>query len=144
MYKLIIFCTVVLSSTSQAKEFSLWEVNELNLEYYKYRGQFRDPYFIEQDGSTYKPMRDGAELNMNLSVLKWLYWDNRYHMAMDETSQVRHVGWEWEAGLRLKYIDLFSHHHSRHGLEYINPRGDRFPVEDFYGIRFKFIDRGNK
>lgn len=129
----------VVNSILQAKEYSLWSVDELNMEYYRYERDYRDPYFIEPDGRTYKPMRDGAELNMNLSVLKWLYWDNRMHMGMDQTSQVRHVGWEWEAGLRLPYIDIFSHHHSRHGLEYINPRGDRFPVEDYVGIRFKFI-----
>ncbi len=150
MIRLLLFIAMLVAVRPQCiygnqnKGYSLWEVDDLSMEYYKYREQFRDPYFIEQDGHTYKPMSSGAELKMNLSLLKYSYWDNRIHMASDETNVVKHVGWEWEAGLHLPYIDLFSHHHSRHGLEYQNPRGDRFPVEDYFGIRFRFIEKGNK
>ncbi len=108
------------------------------MEYFKYDPGFRDSYFVEKDGAP-KRMRDGAALNWNLKLVDWLYWENRLHLDMDETSVVRHVGWDWEAGVRFNKIDLYHHHHSRHGLEYINPRSDSFPVEDSYGIRFKFI-----
>ncbi len=94
----------------------------------------------------FRPMRmqDGAELHMDLDIVQYGYWRNRFHMAEDQYKHVRHVGWEWEAGLSLPYVDLFEHHHSQHGLEYVNPRGDSFPVQDTYGIRFKFIEPKGK
>lgn len=141
---------LVLYSTS-ASAWSLFEVDRLDMEYYKYKTGYRNPYLIEGGDDTpdgYKPMPlvDGAELHMDLGIAEYVYWRNRFHMASDEHKHVRYVGWEYENGIDLERIvptlpfEIFQHHHSQHGLEYVNPRGDKFPVEDTYGIRFKFIE----
>lgn len=113
------------------------------MEYFQYRKEFRDPYFVDSEGR-YLQMRDGAALNFELGILdSWLYWKNRIHMDMDYTPQPRHVGWEWEAGAHIPFIplDVFQHHHSRHGMEYRHPDGLRFPVEDSVGIRLRLIEK---
>lgn len=142
---------MTISTASSA--FSLWDVDRLDMEYYKYRPGYRNPYFVEygsDKGDGYAPMvmDNGAELHLDVSSQDVLYWRNRFHMATDQNKHVKHVGWEWEWGVngsRWKApVDLFVHHHSQHGLEYINPRGDRFPVEDTYGIRFKLIEGRGK
>lgn len=136
-------CTTV----ARGAEFRLLDVDELSMEYFKYREALRDPYFINSDGTPMQ-FQDGAALNMNLRILDLglvhLYSRNYIHMGQDTERHVKHVGWEWENGIGTKYLDAFLHHHSRHGLEYINPRGDRFPVEDTYGVRLKLINRGSK
>lgn len=113
------------------------------MDYFRYQEYNRDPYFVDRRGH-YIQFRDGAALNLNLRVVHFMYWKNRIHMDMDHTPQVRHVGWEWEAGIHVPFlpIDLFQHHHSRHWLEGESPRGDDYPIENSYGIRFKFIENG--
>lgn len=150
------------SSISRADtgRFTLWTVDRLDMEYYKYREGYRNPYLLDEGATEggqgidtaegYRPMPlvDGAELHVDIDILKYGYWRNRFHMASDQYKHVRYVGWEYEAGVDLARFpqyslpfEIFEHHHSQHGLEYVNPRGDRFPVEDTYGIRFKFIER---
>lgn len=150
------FLTSGRTRAEAGNRFSLWTVDRLDMEYYKYRAGYRNPYLIDPGGDTvdgYQPMplADGAELHMDLDVLRYGYFRNRFHMASDQFKHVKYVGWEYETGLDLARFpnyplpfDIFQHHHSQHGLEYVNPRGDRFPVEDTYGIRFKFIEHGSR
>lgn len=124
----------------------LWHLNDFSIEYYEYPQGMRDPYFIETDNTSksgrFTQFERGSAVNFDTEILKYGYWDNRVHMDMDDT-QVRHVGWLWELGLHLgPYVDVFHNHHSRHGLEYKNPREDRFPVSDQYGVRFTFVRDG--
>lgn len=156
---LLIFLT---AQTSQASKFSLWSVDQLSMDYFKYRSGMSDSYFTECNSvpgtgredllgnreCTRMQFQDGAALNLDLEVLRYAFWRNRFHMSQDQYRHVKHVGWEWEVGLdvsrmtdRVIPLELFQHHHSRHGLEYINPRGDHFPVVDTYGVRLKFIER---
>ncbi len=149
----VLLAGVLRPSRACASTFSLFEVDRLDMEYYKYRNGYRNPYLITSGDDTtdgYRPMVlvDGSELNMNLSIAKYMYWRNRFHMASDQYKHVKYVGWEYEGGLDISSltsstipVELFQHHHSQHGLEYVNPRGDKFPVEDTYGIRFIFINR---
>lgn len=122
-----------------------WHLQDMSLEYYTYPQGMRDPYFIAEDETSksgrFIQFERGSAVNFDLELLKYGYWDNRVHMDMDDR-QVRHTGWQWELGLRVGPVDLFHAHHSRHGLEYRNPRGDRFPVSDQYGIRFTFVRDG--
>lgn len=68
------------------------------------------------------------------------YWNNRAYFYGDE-SQVRHIGWEYEFGLKLlPQVDLFYYHHSEHSADAESPTGDRFPLEDSIGFRFKLHD----
>jgi len=121
----------------RASEWKLLQVDDLNLETTKIQFK-RDAYFNDHD-----PAKDwmwGAALNWNVRTLKYVYWKNRFHLDYD--TQVRHVGWKFEAGINLgKYFDTFWQHHSQHMLE--SERDDiGFPVEDRYGLRFHFIKDG--
>ena len=84
-------------------------------------------------------MNYGAALVWNLDIFKYAYWDNRVHMTTDYSPQVRHVGWQWEFGVRLGHFDVLYKHHSQHSLDYENPRGDAYPLEDMYGVRIHLI-----
>lgn len=117
------------------------EVNNLSIEYYRYQKGFRDPYLVGNDGVPIQ-LRDGSALILDWSILGRIYWNNRFHMATDESARVRHAGWEFETGIHLWQIDLFRYHHSQHGLEYINPYGASFPVQDAFGIRLNLIGNG--
>lgn len=119
------------------------EVRDMSMEYFKYRGETSDPYLVQEDGSPI-PLTTGAALNFNLGLVNnILYWNNRVHEATDNRPSVRHVGWEWEGGLHIGSVDIYEHHHSQHGLEYRNPRGDHFPLENTIGIRVHLIGGGN-
>ena len=136
----------LLQDSCRASEYSLLPVVEhLDLEYFRYQGVYRDSYYISEGSapgdSRFLQMQAGSALNLRLRVLQYLYWDNRFHMDMDTTSQVRAAGWQWEGGLHIPGtpVDLYEHHHSRHVLDRENPRGDKFPLENTYGIRLRLI-----
>lgn len=145
--------TLIMCVSSSAYGYTLFSVDRLEMDYYKYRTGYRNPYLITSGDDTedgYRPMAlvDGSDLQMDLGIADLLYWRNRFHMGSDEFKHVKYVGWEYEVGVDTSRVtshtipvELFQHHHSQHGLEYVNPRGDKFPVEDTYGIRLKFIER---
>lgn len=147
LYKYIILLALIMLVTwarkCAAAEYSLMlpHLSEMDIEYFRYHGQYRDPYFVDDQGQ-YIQMRDGAAVNFTLSLLGPLYWKNRIHMDNDaRTNTPRHVGWDWEGGIHVPYLplDIYQHHHSRHGLEYQSPYETKFPVEDSYGIRLQLI-----
>lgn len=139
MRNLITLCLLLLTgSNSQAAELHVLEIQDLSVEYWKYEGLYRNSYLAEKSGDPMQ-LQDGAALNLRLNPINYTYIDNRIHMASDTDRHVRYVGWEWEAGVQYKMIDVFEHHHSQHGLEYINPRGDGFPLENSYGVRIHII-----
>jgi hypothetical protein len=128
------------ATAAHAGEWKLLNVERLDLEYTKLEPSMRDPYVPQYTGS----WRERAALRWRVSILGPIYWDNNVHTETLKSGEVKTVGWEWEAGLRLnKYIDIFHHHHSRHVMEDVPEKrfrgGNQFPVEDGYGIRFKFI-----
>lgn len=142
---LVLLVVTNVSTKSSAKEFHLLDVEELNMEYFKYEGQYRDSYYVHGDSNPIQ-MSSGAALNMRLQVANYLYWDNRFHLDNDDGNRVRAAGWQWEAGARIPWVplDFFQHHHSRHILDIQNPRGDKFPLENTYGVRIHFIGGGDR
>lgn len=126
-----------------AYEYRLLDVDRLDLEYTKLNPNNRDPYAPDYTGR----WNERAAIKFDVSILGHLYWDNNVHTETIDNGQVKTVGWEWEAGFHLgKYFDVFQHHHSRHLMDeppqrqYEYPSGSTsFPVENGYGIRFKFI-----
>lgn len=142
---LSLFVIVALSEEAYSREYRLLDVDKLDLEYTKLNSTNRDPYAPDYTGR----WGERAALKFNLNVLHYLYWDNNIHTETIDTGQVKTVGWEWEAGVRIwKYFDVFHHHHSRHIMDepaqrdykYPDTR-TQFPVEDGVGIRFKFITK---
>lgn len=139
MLRLILLSLAVLSSCElRASELHLLEVKDLSVEYWQYDRDYRNSYLLDSEGRSLQ-LRDGGAINLNLTPINWTYMDNIFHMANDIDSHPRYVGWKWEAGIRLGRFDVFREHHSQHGLEYENPRGDGFPLENSVGIRIRLI-----
>jgi len=111
---------------------SFLRVEELFVEYRKYE-VYRNPYYPpEKNDWTHT-----GEFHWTVSILNRLYWENNFHMSMDETPQVRHGGWEYYMGFRVfNWLHAIKYHHSEHVFEDKFMR--KFPVEDSYGIRIYF------
>ena len=106
-------------------------VDELSLSYAEILHK-RDPYFPDKEHNDWG---NHTALEWNLNLFEYLFWRNNTYFDTDD-SQVRHVGWEWNAGIDFKHFELFHYHHSRHALE---QERENFPLEDRYGIKFKII-----
>lgn len=142
---LSLLVTAALSNTGYSADFKLIDVDKLDLEYLRLNPNNRDPYAPEYTGR----WKERAALKFNLNVLEYFYWDNNIHTETLDTGIVKTVGWEWDAGIHLgKYLDVFHYHHSRHIMDEPAQRdyqygkhgsSNQFPVEDGFGIRFKFI-----
>ena len=80
------------------------------------------------------PARESLELNLVISPISPLYWQNRVHLLAD-ASKVSWVGWQFEAGLRIAMIDVFAGHHSQHALDGRHPLF--WPNENNIGLRWR-------
>lgn len=131
----------LMAGEAKAEGWRLLDLETFNMEYYRLDA-YRDDY-ASYALDTNESWKDGAATNFNLTLLAYdqyrIYMDNRVHME-DTNSQVRHVGWEWETGVDLKLIDIFWHHHSQHVLDATVP-GERYPLENYYGVRVNFYER---
>lgn len=143
MQSLVVIAT--LFNTASAAEWRLLDVERLDVEYHKLNPNNRDPYAPDYTGK----WADRAALKWDISILNYGYWRNNVHTETLQSGIVKTVGWEWEAGLSLgEYLEVFHYHHSRHIMDEPPQRADhfpgarnQFPVEDSYGIRFKFIHK---
>lgn len=157
MRKLILFAALCGSDIAwgykPGSDLHLLEPTKLTMEYYKV-GNNRDEYlrFNDQGADKYEESgeetwRYGSAVRFNLDLLRYrdfaIYWDNHVHMAATQCC-VRHVGWEFEAGLSAsKHLDFFYYHHSEHVLD-VQRENRRYPLVNQYGVRFIFIDKGRK
>lgn len=136
----LMFTTQAYAQTVKSKHsgYRLLSLEYHDITYNKFTAN-RDPYVPDRDD-----WRDRASTNFRIAILHTLYWDNYVHTESVKTGTVKTVGWHWVAGLRLnKYMDIFQEHHSRHVMEEDRPTKNGkqvFPVEDSYGIKFKFVD----
>lgn len=151
MRLLLLVLATALSASAYGQEnkyskYHLLSVEDFSTSFAKFEHQ-RDPYLPQYDGQwTYR-----ARADFNVAVMHTLYWHNSVHTEAAESGPVKTVGWHWILGLRLnKYMDLFHEHHSRHVMEedppqrYDGKTSGVFPVEDSYGIKFKFIEDGSR
>lgn len=150
MRSLLVFLTLMVGVTAfgQSKpgikygDFCLICVDRLTVEAANILHK-RDPYFPEKDHSDWN---NHAAILWNIEVAKYFYWDNNVFMDTDK-SQVRHVGWEWNAGIDFGPFEIFHYHQSRHVMEESRDeeledgriRSGNFPLEDRYGIRINII-----
>lgn len=140
MLRWLLLLLLVIPSSGSAAEYKLLNVRELSAETYEYRGVYRDSYTLQDNGEPRQLTRGGA-LNLNVDFANAIYMDNHWHLAGDE-AQVRQVGWQYETGFYFRAVELYWHHHSQHVLDQPNPRNDKFPLENWYGIRVTII--GNR
>jgi hypothetical protein len=138
---------VILLSTvnykAEAQQFTKWvQVDYLGISATQFQAN-RDPMTPDIGQDEYQAR---AALEMDLSVAKYLFWENRIHTE-SVASTVKTVGWHWIAGIRfLPWLDVIHEHHSRHVMdqpqERYNPetgKREKYPVEDSYGIRIHII-----
>jgi hypothetical protein len=141
-----------------AGDWHLLDADYLGLEYREHRN-YRDDYFpeyttiegecrgitkLEEDSK--ECFKYGANVLFNLNLITIpgitnIFWRN--DVNMDATNkQVRHVGWNWEAGFPVgDKIELFHHHYSRHILD-SDPQVNRgFPLRDEYVVKFNLYRR---
>ena len=118
-------------------DYRLVDLQEVSVDSYRILGK-RDPYFPEMGLEDWKA---GADFIIKADLFKYAYWNNRLHMASDQ-SQIRHVGLESEFGFHLlpKTFDFYYYHHSQHVTErapqeFFEGRRHQFPVEDEIGVR---------
>jgi hypothetical protein len=118
---------------------SLLSLDHFSLTYQEFDNR-RDAYVPSIENWKYR-----ATANFDLSLLGFLYWDNKVHTEGIDSGAVKTVGWHWFTGARLTgWLDLFKEHHSYHVMEEQAPEDiGRFPVEDSIGIRVRFIDNPN-
>jgi hypothetical protein len=137
MFKsLVVFLILIDSSIawgeslySKINKGEFLQVEQMYIEYKKYEA-WRNPYYpVGKNDWTH-----GAEFAWTIGIFKRIYWDNVFHISMDETPQVRHGGWEYYLGLRVfDWLSVGRYHHSEHVFE---DKFDRkFPVEDSYFVR---------
>lgn len=148
MLKFIMATMILLSSGAQA-QYKLLDVDVVNMQFAQFACN-RDPIIPELSCNDW---RGRAEINADLRVLEYLYWKNSIH-GEGTNSAFKTMGWHFELGINVsKYIDIFYEHHSRHVLDQGNAthfshdgmsRMTRFPVEDSYGVRFKFYENTKK
>lgn len=106
-----------------------------------------DAYNIDGKRSAYQPHLDnkwthGGAFNLGLRVADYFRWDNRLHFSGTD-GKLMDAGWEWLAIMDYFPVQPFYKHHSQHSLD---ERGStaRFPIENYWGLRFIFLDRRDK
>ena len=118
---------------AEVRELSLdvRKISEMRHAYYPGKEDFKNYVGLNWDVGTEIP-----------STPIDLYWDNRTYFYGD-SAQVRHVGWEFEAGVGSKYAKLFYYHHSEHRMDSDRfdkyATGAKFPIENSVGVRLCFI-----
>ena len=97
-------------------------------------GIFRDADFPD---SIDKNTR-GAAFLLDTNITKWAYWHNRV-WTMGNESKLYTGGWEYELGLQAHpNVDLFHYHHSQHSFDEFTTT-NRYPLSNFFGVRFNFL-----
>ncbi len=137
---------LLIATQLNAQELSILELNEFSMESWRI-GDFHDSYTEygqPKSESEQEKWYGGAAANFNLDIIKYdsysLYWDN--HVFMNGTDkQVRHTGWQWEAGIGLwSKLDLFWFHKSQHVLDEAY-EDKHYPLENRYGFRYTFFKK---
>ncbi len=142
----------VKAGQSYGAELRILDPSYLAMDYYKV-GNNRDLYLgINDQGSTKfgedgETWRYGAAVHFSFDLVSYgdyaVYFHNYVHMAATECC-VRHVGWEYELGTRVgPHLDAFWLHHSQHALD-LNRTPGRFPLVNYFGVRFIMLEKGRK
>lgn len=135
---LALFC--VLIGTSKADDFKVIALEELAIDFRQYMPNGYYPY-ITNNGLENREVGQGLDVIMNLTVMKYFYWDNKIVSLTDRgrndsgPGQFRLVGWNFRFGLQLSSFVQFGYYHfSQHLLDGQFPW--HYPVEDAYELRF--------
>ena len=108
-------------------------VDQVSFETYKV-GSFRTDDFPDSEENNDR----GMAFNLDLGITQYIHWSNRVWTNGNE-AKLHTVGWEYDIALRpIKYAEIFHYHHSQHSMD-ASTRAARFPLRNYYGVRFNFI-----
>jgi hypothetical protein len=89
-------------------------------------------------------------VEFDLRALHYLTWKNQVH-GEGTKAKFETMGWHYELGLDLDWLQIFWEHHSRHTMDkeqayYWDIKQEtwkqfKYPVEDSYGVRIIFYQR---
>lgn len=131
---------VMTRTWTEPSRYSLFEAKELSLDLRKVSIK-RDPYYVNKDD-----WYSYVGLNWDISILSYMFWDNKVFFYGDR-AQVRKIGWHYDMGIRVtNQIDFYWHHESEHDADHDKadpdfPERGRFPIENSYGVRLKFLKK---
>lgn len=129
----------VWASRCEGSDFKVIDVQELAIDYKQYLPGGHYPY-ITDNGMPDRMLDKGLDLIVNMTVVKYFYWDNRIVSLTDADTgsgrgQFRLVGWNFRFGLQVADAIQFGYYHfSQHLLDATLPW--HFPVEDAVELRF--------
>jgi hypothetical protein len=127
---------MLMCGRSQAQDFDhALKVEDASVDLFKI-GFYRNPYYAPYD----EQLTQGANLNLNLSALRYVFWNGQFQMLGD-SSRLHEAGLTFMSGLHLgPWFDAYYFHNSQHLLD--NPPLEsnyHFPQSDFYGLRIHFF-----
>ena len=126
------------SAMAHCDEVTGLDLQEVSLEYKSFSSGGRDP-LITQNGLEDRALDKEVDLNVNIDILKYLYWNNTVHSMTDRftdggAGQFRLVGWDYKLGVRIfDSLHVQYEHFSQHLLDTTYKHGD-FPVQDSLGF----------
>ena len=130
------------------KDFRAVELERFSLKLMKF-GCNREPQTPEIYCKDYRG-RVATEFDLRMAN-DYLFWRNEVH-GEGTDAKFMTMGWHYEFGLDLGKVELLWEHHSRHTLDQAQPyywdqrydemRPTKYPVEDSYGVRINFYQRG--
>lgn len=107
------------------------DLNEASIKFQQFFPGAVDPMITNAPLS--KHLDKELNLNVNMDVLTYGYWNNTVHSQTDQY-QFRKVGWEFEFGAHVgSKLDVYYSHWSQHWLDYYST--EAFPRQDGVGIR---------
>ena len=97
-------------------------------------GSFRTADFPDSESLN----RKGVAFTLDLSVGEYVKWKNRVWTNGND-SKLHTVGWEYDIEVPIYGgVSLFHYHHSQHSMD--QPTlASRFPLRNYYGLRFTFV-----
>lgn len=128
---------------SQVKLPSVITLSEVSLDYRWFKPGGTDP-LMSYNGLANKEPGGQVDLNVNMDVLDYLYFNNTVHSMIDrdiggQYGQFRLIGWHFQVGMHLsQYCDIYMDHFSQHLLDTTYALG-HFPVTDGFGVKVYFL-----
>lgn len=144
MKKLVSILLLLFSFNVYSDDF--FKLSEVSIEYKKFLDGSRDP-LINDNGLIDRTINEQLDLNVNVSIAKYLFFNNRVHSLTDKDintdagSRYRIVGWNYNLGAHInKYIDIGFEHFSQHELDATFP----WPYPDTNSVNIKiYLYRSN-
>ncbi len=122
-------------SNSYGKDMLKLEDLSVEVEKYEIMGNTRHPYMYKDAPPNY-----GLNLNMKLSLMKYLY-NNSQVLSLTDQSQFRFIGLKMENGIEIDKINIYHRHFSGHALDTTYQDKYRFPEENAIGIRINLLSK---